>query len=87
MAKGLTECSEQFYKPATLGRTLSGSLVPIGDPPASRAVPWVASTRIPDCVAPIVVSVREGQTLFLPAGWWHRVEQEEGAGGLAVAIN
>ena len=29
------------------------------------------------------ISVRAGETLYLPAGWWHFVEQE----GFTVAIN
>lgn len=34
-----------------------------------------------------MVDLEEGDTLYLPADWWHKVEQEEGEGGLAVAVN
>lgn len=42
---------------------------------------------MPDVVRPIIITVQEGETLYLPADWWHKVEQSEGSGGLAVAIN
>jgi len=35
----------------------------------------------------VEVEVKAGETLYLPAGWWHRVSQSPGEGGLAVAVN
>jgi jumonji domain-containing protein 7 len=78
---------ERFHPSATLQRRPSGSLEPVLDPLPARPVPWVASIDTPERIAPIVVTVKEGETLFIPAGWWHRVQQSEGSGGLAVAIN
>lgn len=33
---------------------------------------------------PITVTVEAGQTLYLPAGWWHHVRQ---VGGTTIALN
>ncbi|KAG8755365.1 hypothetical protein FRC12_010911 [Ceratobasidium sp. 428] len=33
------------------------------------------------------VTVQEGQSLYLPAGWWHRVAQTGDREGLCVAVN
>ncbi|ODN81845.1 hypothetical protein L202_02206 [Cryptococcus amylolentus CBS 6039] len=50
-------------------------------------IPWVASKQTPKSSRKIRVTLKEGETLYLPAGWWHRVEQEEGDEGLVVAVN
>jgi jumonji domain-containing protein 7 len=50
-------------------------------------VPWVQDLHLPDSVRPITVTLEKGESLYLPAGWWHKVEQNEGPGGLAVAVN
>ncbi|KAL7422997.1 hypothetical protein Q5752_002295 [Cryptotrichosporon argae] len=77
---------QHFHPAATLRRDPSGSLVPELDADAPP-VPWIESAYLPPAVQPMRVTVRAGETLFLPAGWWHRVEQEAGASGLAVAVN
>lgn len=58
-----------------------------GDGPADGAAathvappPYYAASDLP---APIHVSVRPGQTLYLPAGWWHCVAQ----GPRTLAVN
>lgn len=84
----LTATPEHFHPPATLQRSPSGStLTAEPDEPPAYPVPWIESEDLPHPIEPIVVTVKEGETLFLPSGWWHRVEQEEGPDGLAVAIN
>jgi jumonji domain-containing protein 7 len=50
-------------------------------------VPWVESTIYPKPIEPIIITLNKGETLFLPAGWWHAVDQKEGPGGAAVAVN
>ena len=38
---------------------------------------------LPDTAHPIVIDVKAGETLYLPAGWWHHVRQS----GLSIALN
>ncbi|WWD18607.1 hypothetical protein CI109_103060 [Kwoniella shandongensis] len=78
---------QHFHPASTLKRTSSGHLVPILDPPPTYPVPWVSSSDFPDRLSPVRVTLHEGQSLFLPAGWWHRVEQQEGTSGIVVAVN
>jgi quercetin dioxygenase-like cupin family protein len=35
----------------------------------------------------MTIVVNAGEWLYLPAGWWHDVRQEEGDEGLCVAVN
>ncbi|CAD6563911.1 MAG: hypothetical protein TREMPRED_002371 [Tremellales sp. Tagirdzhanova-0007] len=83
----ISPIEEQFYPPATLCRSPSGHLNPVIDSPPARSIPWVASVNVPEPIHPLRVAVHEGETLFLPSGWWHRVEQCEGKGAFAAAIN
>ncbi|OCF37197.1 hypothetical protein I316_01104 [Kwoniella heveanensis BCC8398] len=78
---------QHFYSPSTLKRADDGLLEPILDQDPAYPIPWVSSTIFPSQVSPICVVLKEGETLFLPAGWWHRVEQEEGESGIVVAVN
>lgn len=78
--------AERFHRPSTLVRT-DGGLQPRLDEPPAHDVPWVEGTDIPAQSCAITVTLEEGDTLYLPANWWHRVEQHEGKGGLAVAVN
>ncbi|WVQ85080.1 hypothetical protein IAT38_007244 [Cryptococcus sp. DSM 104549] len=78
---------QQFQPPSTLQRTSTGTLAPVLDPAPAHPIPWVSSTDFPPRVEPVVVTLKEGQTLYLPANWWHRVEQEEGDAGIVVAVN
>ncbi|EIW67694.1 hypothetical protein TREMEDRAFT_69678 [Tremella mesenterica DSM 1558] len=77
---------QQFYPPATLHRTSNG-IVPFLDPEPSHDVPWVASSRLPQGVKTMEVTVHEGETLYLPNRWWHAVSQTEGRLGITVAVN
>lgn len=38
---------------------------------------------LPDTAHPIIIDVKAGKTLYLPAGWWHYVRQS----GLSIALN
>jgi len=38
---------------------------------------------LPDTAHPIIIRVEAGETLYLPAGWWHHVRQS----GLTIALN
>lgn len=80
--------SENFYPSATLQRSNSNSdLKIVLDPPTIPQIPWVASDIFPSPIQPITITLHKGEILFLPSGWWHRVEQSEGPGGIAVAVN
>lgn len=51
-------------------------------------VPWTTYDPSRDgSLKPLTIIVEEGETLYLPAGWWHHVSQEPGDSGLCVAIN
>ena len=38
---------------------------------------------LPQEAQPIVIDVHAGETLYLPAGWWHYVKQQ----GTTIAVN
>ena len=78
--------TQRFYPSSILVRGSDGRLRPVPDNPSS-SVPWVESLDVPPDVQAMRVTVRVGESLYLPAEWWHKVEQMEGPGGLAVAIN
>lgn len=78
--------TERFHEPSTLVRE-NGSLKPQRDDPPAPSVPWVEGSDVPLGMQRVVVHLNEGDSLYLPANWWHKVEQQEGAGGLAVAVN
>nr|XP_019045472.1 hypothetical protein I302_05862 [Kwoniella bestiolae CBS 10118]OCF24402.1 hypothetical protein I302_05862 [Kwoniella bestiolae CBS 10118] len=78
---------QQFHPPSTLRRSPSATLRPVLDDEPAYLIPWVSSTEFPSRVHPIRVELNEGETLYLPANWWHRVEQEEGDAGIVVAVN
>ncbi|KAJ9121047.1 hypothetical protein QFC24_005028 [Naganishia onofrii] len=67
------------------------NLVICPDPEPTRPIPWISvdPLRLPEdtLLQPITVKLREGETLFLPAGWYHHVMQEEGKNGICVAVN
>lgn len=79
--------AEQFYPQYTIHRTPSGELKPVPDSFPTYPVPWVEALHPPSEAVAIEVEVQAGQTLYLPSGWWHRVSQSPGEGGLAVAVN
>ncbi|OXG42832.1 hypothetical protein C359_02159 [Cryptococcus neoformans Bt120] len=81
---------QRFYPPSTLKRSPSGQLYPeydYPDPSSGPRIPWVENLCLPRSARSLSITLQEGDTLFLPAGWWHRVEQEGGEEGIAVAVN
>ncbi|KAH6914902.1 cupin-like domain-containing protein [Coprinopsis sp. MPI-PUGE-AT-0042] len=77
----LKEC---HYPHAQFSRPAPGA--PFEIVPSSPDVPKVRWSSLPDRrldevlpreVQPIHVEVKAGQTLYLPVGWWHQVEQSE----------
>ncbi|KAI5453571.1 hypothetical protein NCC49_005397 [Naganishia albida] len=82
-----------FYPAATYTRSSGNdaSLQIQPDPAPTYSVPWVSvdPLNLPQGtpLRPVEVTVEEGWTLYLPAGWYHHVMQEEGQGGICVAVN
>jgi len=38
---------------------------------------------LPETAHPLIIDVKAGETLYLPAGWWHHVRQT----GVSIALN
>lgn len=82
---------QRFHPPSTLTRDAeTGALAATLDeaPAPTYPVPWVAELDPPPQARPVCVTLNAGETLYLPAGWWHKVEQAgDDETGLAVAVN
>lgn len=81
---------ERRYPHATYTRCSSTSELELRpSPPSTPLVRWssVADPTVPGVLPPeahpLHITVRAGETLYLPAGWWHYVRQE----GFTVAVN
>jgi len=80
---------ERTYPHATYTRTPASQLALAPSPPPTPPVRWssVADPTVPGALPagahPLHITVRGGETLYLPAGWWHYVRQE----GLTIAVN
>ncbi|KAI0003087.1 Clavaminate synthase-like protein [Russula compacta] len=81
---------EHLYPHATYQRESENS--PLHLKPSPSTIPLVRWSSIlyperpgslPDAAHPIVIDVKAGETLYLPAGWWHHVRQS----GLSIALN
>ena len=63
------------------------SLIP--SPPSVAPVRWSSirdplnPEELPPEACPIQVTISEGDTLYLPVGWWHHVRQS----GVTIALN
>jgi hypothetical protein len=55
--------------------------------PENHSVPWCEEEPLRNDVKPLVVTVNSGDLLFLPALFYHRVEQNVDDGGLCIAVN
>jgi jumonji domain-containing protein 7 len=83
-----------FYPAATYTRpegSVDSSLVIQPDAEPTYPIPWISvdPLNLPrdTPLRPIEVTVNEGETLFLPAGWYHHVTQWTGSKGICVAVN
>ncbi|GHJ83994.1 hypothetical protein NliqN6_0396 [Naganishia liquefaciens] len=83
-----------FYPAATytrFGHGANSSLMIQPDSEPTYPIPWISvdPLNLPrdTPLRPIEVTVREGETLFLPAGWYHHVMQSTGSQGICVAVN
>ncbi|KAI0772103.1 Clavaminate synthase-like protein [Trametes elegans] len=81
---------ERRYPHATYVRSPTTAQLELVPSPASTPlVRWssvadpAAPGALPPAAHPITVTVRAGETLYLPAGWWHFVRQR----GFTVAVN
>ncbi|KXN86277.1 JmjC domain-containing protein 7 [Leucoagaricus sp. SymC.cos] len=81
---------ERLYPHATFARSSTSSsfeIIPLEDVPKIR---WSSISdpnlrnALPADITPIQVHLRPGEALYLPAGWWHYVQQAEEA---TIAIN
>lgn len=82
-AKGLLT-AERLYPHAQFTRSTSnGSLKITPSPDHTPLVRWSSLSdknlveSLPANVRPIQVTVRPGEALYLPVGWWHHVEQSD----------
>lgn len=78
--------AEREYPHATYTRSSSSS--DLGISPSGQTVRW-SSLLDPDAYPPsgthpIQIEVEAGDTLYLPAGWWHHVRQ---FGTTVIALN
>jgi len=51
--------------------------------PGTESIRWVEKSADQTGIDPITVEVREGETLYLPVGWFHEVHQSDGT----IAVN
>jgi jumonji domain-containing protein 7 len=82
---------ERLYPHATYHKSLSSSntfeIVPSQDVPPVRwsSIPDpTLPNALPEGITPIQVCLRPGEALYLPAGWWHYVQQAQET---TIAIN
>ena len=82
---------ERSYPHASYTRRSPSSsleLVPSG--PDVPLVPWASIIDpdlpcvLPSDVTPIYVTLKPGEVLYLPVGWWHHVRQ---AGDITISLN
>ncbi|CAL1700608.1 unnamed protein product [Somion occarium] len=82
--------NERTYPHATYERSAeSSSLVMVPSPPSTPPIRWSsvidpnAPHALPLEAHPIHITVNAGESLYLPAGWWHYVQQS----GVTIAVN
>ncbi|KAI0254391.1 Clavaminate synthase-like protein [Lactifluus subvellereus] len=81
---------ERLYPHARYQRESEDSLLLLKPSPSTAPpVRWSSILHperpgsLPDTAHPIIIDVKAGETLYLPAGWWHHVRQS----GLSIALN
>ncbi|THH10238.1 hypothetical protein EW145_g1468 [Phellinidium pouzarii] len=82
--------SERLYPHARYTREVAGSRLRLMPSPSlTPAVRWSSvinpldSAELPPEAQPLHIILRPGDTLYLPAGWWHHVRQS----GVTIALN
>lgn len=76
---------ERAYPHATYTRDTPASPLSISPSPDSPPIRWssISNPHLPNTLPhgahPIRVSLKAGETLYLPPGWWHHVRQGEDA--------
>lgn len=81
--------TERSYPHARWTRSDSGTLS-LQPSPNHPPVRWssIKDPTLPLPLArPLQIAVREGEMLYLPAGWWHYVQQEGDKVGKCIAVN
>jgi jumonji domain-containing protein 7 len=67
-----------------------GSPLVVQPTPGADPVRWSSilhpdrEDELPEAAHPITIKVRAGESMYLPAGWWHHVRQK---GGVTIALN
>jgi len=85
--QNIERCIERTYPHATYTRSETGSLVLTPTP--NRTTRWssVADPTnpllLPPAAQPISITLQAGDSMYLPAGWWHHVRQN----GITIALN
>ncbi len=87
----LTAClTERIYPHATYERSPETSeLTLVPSPSSGPPVRWSSiqdptdTDSLPSEAHPIYITVNAGESLYLPAGWWHYVRQSE----MTIAVN
>ncbi|KAI9466852.1 cupin-like domain-containing protein [Lactarius psammicola] len=81
---------ERMFPHATYQRATEDSpLLLKPSPSTTPAVRWSSIQHLeqpeslPETAHPLIIDVKAGETLYLPAGWWHYVRQT----GLSIALN
>ncbi|KAJ3828601.1 Clavaminate synthase-like protein [Lentinula raphanica] len=80
---------ERYYPHASYVRGQNGDLTLQPSPGNTPLVRWSSNMnphlpgQLPPEAHPIHISVSEGETLYIPVGWWHHVRQS----GTTVALN
>lgn len=78
-----------MYPHAIYKRSSASNLV-LEPSPSRSNIRWSSISEphipgnLPSDAHPIHITLKRGDTLYLPAGWWHHVRQ---SGGVTVALN
>lgn len=81
--------TERMYPHAVYKRSPASNLV-LEPSPSRSNIRWSSILEphipgnLPPDAHPIHITLKRGDTLYLPAGWWHQVRQ---SGGVTVALN